>query len=80
MPSGEVTTGLKDLESRGAYALAQLRRKLGLNFRKYPKITLHIFDSLVQPVLMYMSDFLGSLLKHKNNSPIELIHYKFLKQ
>ena len=79
-PSGEVLTGLKDLKSRGAYALLQLRKKLGPNFRKYPKITLYLFDSLVKPVLMYMSDFWGFLIKQRNGSTIELIHYRFLKQ
>ena len=33
-PSGEVLTGLKDLRSRAGYALMQLRKKLGKNFRK----------------------------------------------
>ena len=78
-PSGEVVTGIKDLHSRAAYALVQLRRKLGENFRKYPKVTLYLFDALVKPILMYMSDFWGCLKMPKNN-PIDLIHNKFLKQ
>ena len=78
-PSGEILTGLKDLHSRAAYALVQLRRKLGENFRKYPNVTLHLFDALIKPILTYMSDFWGCLKMPKNN-PIELIHSKFLKQ
>ena len=78
-PSGEIVNGLKDLHSRAAYALVQLREKLGENFSKYPKVTLHLFDTLVKPILMYMSDFWGCLKMPKNN-PIDLIHNKFLKQ
>ena len=78
-PSGEILTGLKDLHSRAAYALVQLRRKLGENFRKYPDITLYLFDALVKPILTYISDFWGCLKMPKNN-PIELIHSRFLKQ
>ena len=78
-PSGEILTGLKDLHSRAAYALVQLRKKLGENFRKYPEVTLYLFDALVKPILMYMSDFWGCLKMPKNN-PIDLIHSKFLKQ
>ena len=78
-PSGEVTTGVKDLCSRASYALVQLRRKLGENFKKYPEITFHLFDSLIKPILMYLSDFWGCLKMPKNN-PIDLIHMRFLKQ
>ena len=78
-PSGEVLTGLKELRSRAGYALMQLRRKLGKNFRKYPEITIYLFETLVKPVIMYMSDFWGCLKMPKNN-PIDVIHMKFLKQ
>ena len=53
-PSGEILTGLKDLKSRATYALVQLRRKLGENFRKYPNVTLHLFEALIKPILTYM--------------------------
>ena len=78
-PSGEVTSGLKDLKSRAAFALVELRRKLGLSFRKYFDISLYLFDALIKPILMYMSDFWGCQKLQKNN-PIELIQNRFLKQ
>ena len=78
-PSGEILTGLKDLKSRATYALVQLRRKLGENFRKYPNVTLHLFDALIKPILIYMSDFWGCLKMPKHN-PIDMIYNKFLKQ
>ena len=77
-PSGEILTGLRDLKSRASYALVQLRKKLGINFRKHPNITIYLFDSLVKPILMYLSDF-WACLTPKNN-PIETVHHSFLKQ
>ena len=54
---GEILTGLKDLHSRDAYTLVQLRKRLGENFINYPDVTLHLFDVLVKPIIMYISDF-----------------------
>ena len=39
-PSGEIGTGLKDLKDRALRALAKLKNKLGISFRKHPLITL----------------------------------------
>ena len=87
-PSGEVSTGIQDLKSRAMYALAQLRMKLGDNFRQNPRISLYLFDALVKPIMLYCSDFWGMLQIDKNNPSellpkrnfIDLIHMKFLKQ
>ena len=35
-PSGEINTGLKDLKDRALRALAKLKHKLGVSFRKHP--------------------------------------------
>ena len=56
-PSGEVTTGLQDLKSRAMFAVSQLRNKMGEYFNKYPDTTLHLFDALIKPIILYMSDF-----------------------
>ena len=52
-PSGEVSTGIKDLKSRALYALVQLRKKLGVNFRENIKMSFYLFDSLVKPIMLY---------------------------
>ena len=78
-PSGEIATGLKDLQSRALYAMVQLRKKLGESFRQHIDISLHLFDALIKPIILYCSDYWGVLKLPKNN-PIELIHMKFLKQ
>ena len=87
-PSGEVSTGIRDLKSRALYAMVQLRKKLGDNFRENIKIAFYLFDSLVKPIVLYCSDFWGPLcicrkdpseLLPKNNL-IDIVHMKFLKQ
>ena len=87
-PSGEVSTGISDLKSRALYALVQLRKKLGLNFRENIKISFYLFDTLVKPIILYCSDFWGPLCID-NKAPsemlpkrnvIDLVHMKFLKQ
>ena len=87
-PSGGVEAGILDLKSRALYALVQLRKKLGDNFRKNIGISFYLFDTLVKPIIMYCSDFWG-VLKINKGSPsellpkkniIDLIHMKFLKQ
>ena len=87
-PSGEVSTGIHDLKSRAMSALAQLRRKLGDNFRKNLRMSLYLFDAIVKPIMLYCSDFWGMLQIDKNNpcellpkrNFIDLIYMKFLKQ
>ena len=87
-PSGEVTTGIQYLKSRALYALVQLRKKLGDNFRRNTKIAFYLFDSLVKPIMLYCSDFWGPLrLNKKDPSELlpkqnlrDLVHMKFLKQ
>ena len=58
-PSGEIGTGLKDLKNRALRALSKLKKKMGVYFRKYPTITLKLFRSLIEPILLYASDFWG---------------------
>ena len=78
-PSGEISSGLKDLKDRATRATAHLRANMGIFFQKHVPTTLKLFDSIIKPILMYMSDFWGSLKMPKSN-PIDLMQNKFLKQ
>ena len=78
-PSGEITTGLKDLKDRATRAMAKMRKNLGILFRKCPLINLKLFKALVEPILLYASDFWG-ILKLPENNPIENVHISFCKQ
>ena len=78
-PSGEINSGLKDLKDRALKAFMKLKTKLGPFFRKYPTITIKLFDTLIKPILLYASDFWG-LLKLPQNNPFETLFHSFCKQ
>ena len=78
-PSGEITTGLKDLKDRALRAFIKMKCKQGIWFRKYPIISLKIFTALIEPILLYASDFWG-ILNLPQNNPIENAHMSFCKQ
>ena len=77
-PSGEITSGLKDLKDRAMRAYQKLKNMLNLHFRNNPIISITLFDSLIKPILLYGSDFWGCLKMPKNN-PIEIVQNTFLK-
>ena len=78
-PSGEIKSGLTDLKDRALRALAKMKSKLGSSFRKEPLITLKLFRSLIEPILLYASDFWG-VLKMPDNNPVENMFMSFCKQ
>ena len=78
-PSGEITSGLRDLRDRALRAFCKLKKKMGINFRKRPSITIKLFRSLIEPILLYASDFWG-VLKMPSNNPIETLFMSFCKQ
>ena len=78
-PSGEISTGLKDLRDRALRAYFKLKNTMGNYFQLYPNVTTHTFDTLIKPILLYNSDYWG-LLKEPNNNPIENMHMKFCKE
>ena len=78
-PSGEINSGLKDLKDRALRALAKLKYKMGQSFRKQPSITIKIFRSLIEPILLYASDWWG-VMKMPNTNPIETLFLSFCKQ
>ena len=78
-PSGEINTGLQDLKDRALRAYYSLKNKMGRYFMLCPSTTLHLFDAMIKPILLYNSDFWGCLKIPKNN-PIENVHMRFCKE
>ena len=56
-----------------------MKSKMGPLFKKHVDVSLHLFDTLIKPILLYGSDFWGCLKLPKNN-PIENLHIKFCKE
>ena len=52
---------------------------MGPSFRRYPTITIRLFKTLLQPILIYTRDFWGTLKLPKNN-PIETLFMRFCKE
>ena len=78
-PSGAITSGLSDLRDRALKAWYKVRNKLGVHFNKYTDQINVIFHNLIQPILLYCSDFWGCLKPPKSN-PIELFFNMFNRQ
>ena len=60
-PSLNLTRCLSDLKDRAMRAYYSMKSKLGALFRKNVVTTLHLFDSLIKPILLYSSDYWGCL-------------------
>ena len=60
-------------------AYYSLKGKMGHYFMSYPSTTLHLFDTLIKPILLCNSDYWGCLKLPKNN-PIENMHMRFCKE
>ena len=67
-PSGEIYTGLKDLRDRASKAWYKVKSKIGMHFRKYISHMNIIFRNLIQPILLYCSDYWGCLNPPKNKT------------
>ena len=78
-PYGGIIPDLHDLKDRALKAYYKMKNKMGASFRKHPLVILHLFQTLVTPILLYASDFWG-ILKLPNNNPIENLHMKFCKE
>ena len=52
---------------------------MGITFRKQPTTTIKLFRSLIEPILLYVSDLWG-ILKMPSNNPIETLFMSFCKQ
>ena len=77
-PSLNINTILTDLKDRALRSFYAMKGKMGIHFRQDIGVTLHLFDTLVKPILLYGSDFWGCLKLPKNN-PIENVHMRFCK-
>ena len=77
-PSGEISSGLKDLNAQALKAYYKLKKTMGYYFRLHPTITIHLFDTLIKPILLFNSDFWGCF-KVPINNPIENTHMRFCK-
>ena len=78
--NGNLGKGIFDLSSRATKAYYMMRTTLGYAFRNSICTTLHLFDSLVKPIILYNSDFWGmcSLSQCLQNSA-ERLCAKFYK-
>ena len=74
-----MNSSLYDLKDRALRAIAAMKTKLGTLFKRNIMISLHLFDSLIKPILLYASDFWGCLPLPKKN-PIENIQARFCKE
>ena len=80
-PSGEIKSGLQDLRDRALKAYYKLKNAMGESFRTNIGTTIHLFDSLIKPILMYMNDFWGGLkVPEEKYNPIEKLHFMACKQ
>ena len=71
--SGCLKWGLEDLRIRALKGLMSLKNTLGHFFRKNVKNTIHLYNTMVKPIMLYASDFWGSL-KLPQNNPVEKLH------
>ena len=78
-PSGAIKNGLEDLRIRSLKAFAKLKKSLGTHFKLNISNTIHLFNYMIRPILLYCSDFWGCLKPPKNN-PVERLHLSFCKQ
>ena len=78
-PSGEIKTGLEDLRVRALRAVTKIRKALGPLFQRNIWNTIHLYNYMVRPILLYAADFWGCLKQPKDN-PIEKIQLSFYKQ
>ena len=67
-----------DLKDRAIRAFAKMRNMQGMLFTKKTS-SVKLFKALVEPILLYASDFWG-ILKLPQNNPIENVHLSFCKQ
>ena len=79
-PSGEIKSGLSDLRDRALKGFFKLKNSMGDLFRAHVGITVHLFDSLIKSILMYMDDFWGGLKPHEEKyNPGERLHFMACK-
>ena len=78
-PHGGIGNGLCDLKDRALKALYKMKHQMATSFRRHPDITIKLFKTLIQPILLYASDFWG-ILKLPKKKPIETLFMRFCKE
>ena len=78
-PSGEITTGLKDLKDRALKGFWKLKNSMGNEFIRNISTTITLFDSLIKPIILYAADFWGCLNAPKSN-PVDTLHHMVCRQ
>ena len=78
-PSGEITTGLKDLGDRAMKAFFKIKTSMGTSFDRNIELTLKLLDTIIKPILLHASDFWGCMKIPKIN-PIQNFHQRTCKQ
>ena len=77
---GTFTLAKQELKKVALKALYKLRKDMGQSFRKDPKLTIKLFDTLVSPILLYGSEIWGADVKGSlDKDQIESVHIKFCK-
>ena len=76
--SGEIKTGLKDLKDRALKAYFSLKNRMEVGFNQCVKTALEVYKSIVQPILLFTSDFWG-VLKLPANNPVETVQMRIFK-
>ena len=60
-PSGEITTGLRDLRDRALKGFMKMKNDLGISFNQDIYTNLSLIDFLIKPIFLYCSDIWGAL-------------------
>ena len=59
-PFGEIKSGLEDLRIRSLKALMKMRSTLGPLFQQNMQNSIHLYNHMIKPILLYASDFFQS--------------------
>ena len=78
-PSGEIKSWLHDLRDGAFKAFMKLWNQMGTSFNQGILIALDLFDTMIKPILHYISDFWG-YLKLPEENPIDKLQIMFCKQ
>ena len=79
-PYGNVRLAREELKKVVLKALYKLRIEMGDNFRENIMLRIKVFDALISPILLYVSEIWGVYSNDQiEKDPAELVQIKFLK-
>jgi exonuclease III len=80
-PAGKFNPAIKDLGNRGSRAVFLLKKKLPFSINYDPKISMKLFEAMIEPICLYNCEIWGMQKQFlKDSSPIEQINLKFCKE